>query len=275
MKYLVSYFLIISSFFNLSAQQETVVGAPSFALAGNSTQLLNAWSVENNPGTIALIRSVKAGINYQNSFTLAELSTRSAAFLLPISNGSFGLAIKQYGYAAYNENKVGISYGKQLGETISLGIQINYLSTRIGEGYGSNSSISSIVGLHAKVSEELTLSTVIINPNRAKLATQEDERYPTFIKLGALYHVSEKVKLLAQIDKDIDYKANGLFGIEYHAIDQLFFRAGYATTPSLSAFGFGLKLDGFQFDLSASFDSNLGFSPTISLQYTIDRKDTE
>ena len=67
--------------------------------------------------------------------------------------------------------------------------------------------------------------------------------------------------------KDIDFETDVKFGLEYQPIEILHFRVGYASTPSLSSFGFGLEFRQFTIDVASSFDSNLGFSPQVSLYY--------
>ena len=149
-----------------------------------------------------------------------------------------------------------------------MGIQINYLSTKIGDGYGKTNALSGNIGLLANINNELSLSAMVINPNRAKLAEFTDERFPTLLKLGLKYDFSKKVTAFTEVAKDIDFDANVRIAIEYKALPMLYFRAGYATSPALSSFGFGLNLDKFKLDFASGFDSNLGFSPQVSLSYS-------
>lgn len=257
--------LLASSFY---AQNEGITGARAYSLAGTASLQSDLWSTNNNPAGLASLKTWQAGISYENQFLLSELSNKSAIVTAPVSNGSFGLSVNQFGYSSFNENRIGISYGQQLGKKISMGIQINYLSTRIGDGYGQTNALSGNLGLLAAVNDELTLSAMVINPNRAKLAEFTDERFPTLLKLGLKYDFSKKVTAFTEVAKDIDFAANVRIAIEYKALDKLYFRAGYSTAPSLSSFGFGLNLDKFKLDFASGFDSNLGFSPQVSLSYS-------
>ena len=260
--------LIFSSTLSLLAQNEGVSGARSYGLAGNSIHFKDIWSSNNNPAGLGYLKKWGAGFSYENQFLQSELSNKTALVTYPTQSGSFGLSVNQFGYSAYNENKIGLSYGQQLGKNIALGIQLNYLNTTIGEGYGSNSAISGNVGLIAQITDELSIAAMVVNPNKAKLAEFTDERYPTFIKLGLAYEFSKKVNLVSEVAKDIDYNANVKMGIEYHAIEMFYLRVGYATSPALSSFGFGLHLDNFRLDVASGFDSNFGFSPQLSLSYS-------
>ena len=257
--------LLTSSFY---AQNEGITGARSYGLAGTSSLNSDLWSTNNNPAGLAFLKQWQTGISYENQFLLSELSNKTAIVTAPVSNGSFGLSVNQFGYSSFNENRIGFSYGQKLGEKIAMGIQINYLSTKIGDGYGKTNALSGNIGLLANINNELSLSAMVINPNRAKLAEFTDERFPTLLKLGLKYDFSKKVTAFTEVAKDIDFDANVRIAIEYKALPMLYFRAGYATSPALSSFGFGLNLDKFKLDFASGFDSNLGFSPQVSLSYS-------
>ncbi|MEQ8908651.1 MAG: hypothetical protein RIC95_05635 [Vicingaceae bacterium] len=251
-----------------AGRDDVSVGARANALGNISILHQDFWSAENNPAGLGFQKDWGAGISYESPYLINNLSYRSAVFAYPTSNGAFGLSVGQFGYSLYNENKIGVSYGQRLSKTFALGVQLNYLSTQIGEGYGSNSALSGNIGLMALVSDELTVAAVVVNPNRAKLSTFQDERYPTLLKLGAAYEFSSKVSLMSEVMKDIDYNAIAKVGIEYKAIDILHFRLGYASDPALSTFGFGLHYNDFTLDFASGFHSTLGFTPQFSLSYT-------
>ena len=252
----------------IQAQNEGITGALAYGLAGTSSLTSDLWSTNNNPAGLASLKKWQTGISYENQFLLSELSNKTAVITAPVANGSFGFSVNQFGYSSLNENRIRLSYGQQLGKKFAMGIQLNYSSTRIGDGYGQTNAFSGNIGILALINDELTLSAVVINPNRAKLAEFTDERLPTLLKLGLKYDFSKKVTVFTEVAKDIDFDANVRVAVEYKAIDLLYFRAGYATNPALSSFGFGLNLDQFKLDFASGFDSNLGFSPQVSLSYS-------
>lgn len=249
------------------------LGARANALGKVSVLQQDLWAIENNPAALGFVKTIGGGISYQSPFLMNEFATKAALISYPIESGTFGLQIKQFGYSLFHENKVGLSYGQQLGENIALGVQLSYLQTQIKESnYDDQSAVSGSVGIFAKPSEDFTLAAVIVNPNRAKRSEYQDERYPTYLKMGVGYHFSAKVTLMAEVEKDIDHQAQARFGIEYKPLDIIYFRAGYASNPSTSSFGFGLQLNDFKLDFSSSFHSTLGFTPQVSLSFEIDKK---
>lgn len=256
---------LVTSLF--AGNDDDILGARSFGLAGNSIQFQDLWSAENNPAGLAKLNAWGAGFSYRNQFLLNELATKSLVAAYPLNNAAFGLSFKQFGFSNYQENKLGLSYGQLLGENISMGIQLSYRSVQLSEGYGSKNAFTGTIGIQAKITEELSFAAVVINPNHTKLAEYEDERIPTVFKLGLGYTFSKKVQVLTELVKDIDFETDVKFGLEYQPIEILHFRVGYASTPSLSSFGFGLEFRQFTIDVASSFDSNLGFSPQVSLYY--------
>ncbi len=148
---------------------------------------------------------------------------------------------------------------------------MNYLTTRIGENYGNTSALAVEAGLQAQLSKELSIGAHIYNPNRAKVAAFNDERIPTIMRIGLNYTFSEKVFVVAETQKDIDYPANFKAGVEYRVVEVLYLRAGVSTGPVLNTFGFGLNLKQFRLDIASSYHSVLGYSPHVSLTYNVSK----
>lgn len=258
---------LILSLNAFASKESNTMGARSAGLANSSILLNDFWSAENNPAMLGKLKSFGAGLAYENHFLLSEFSYRSAAIAKPIKNAGIGISVGQFGYSLYQENEIGISYGQAFGEMLSMGVQLNYQSISLGENLGSKGVVSANYGIAAKVNKEIELAAMIININRAKLSDYQDERLPTIIKMGLSYRYSKKVIFLSEVEKDIDHSPIARFGIEYFTNEIIYLRVGYASNPSLSSFGFGLKFSNFQLDIASSYHNTLGFSPQISLSY--------
>lgn len=74
--------------------------------------------------------------------------------------------------------------------------------------------------------------------------------------------------MCAEEEKDVDQQSVFKAGLEYHVVEALYLRGGIATNPSLSSFGFGLKINQFTVDVASSWHQELGFTPQFSLAYT-------
>lgn len=244
-----------------------VIGSRATSLGGFSTTLSDLWSTNNNQAGLGFVNELSAGMYYENRFMLKETSYKAGAFVLPLKAGAFGLSITSFGYSAYSENKVGLSYGIKLAEKVAVGVQLNYLNNRLTADYGQSNTFTAAIGVISPLTKELTVGVHVYNPNRTKLADYNNERVPTIMKLGLDYKFSDKVFLAVEAEKDINYTPVVKVGVEYHAIDMLYLRGGISTNPTQSSFGIGLKFTQFKLDLSSSFHQTLGLTPSVSLIY--------
>ncbi|MEK6615445.1 MAG: hypothetical protein AABZ32_04945 [Bacteroidota bacterium] len=269
-KIYISLFLFFPSaichFPSAFASDNSPLGSRSSGIGNASVSLSDLWSVQNNQAGLGFVKKINAGVFYQNQFALKELSTKAFAFTLPVKSGTFGLCVSNFGYSLYSENKYGLSFGKSFGEKISAGISMDYLSTNISE-YGKKKSFVAEIGIQAKPIKNLTMGVHIFNPTRTKLASYNDERIPTIMRLGFDYKFSEKVFVALETEKDIEKKGMVKAGLEYKLIKELYLRAGVSTNPSLSCFGIGINLKQFRLDISSAYHSTLGFSPQVGLIY--------
>jgi len=260
--------LIIFSQF-LSAQiGNDMLGARSAALGGYNATLFDVWSTNNNQGGLGFLEEMTGGAYYENRFLLSETSYKAGAFVMPVKAGALGLSVSSFGYELYNETKAGLSYGQRFGDKFSVGVQLNYLNTKLTQGYGSKTAVTGAIGAIAKLSKEFTLGVHVYNPSRSKLTNDNNERIPTIMKLGVEYKFSDKVMFVVSSEKDVDFEARVNAGIEYHITEMFYLRGGISTNPTQYAFGAGMQLKHFKVDLSSSFHQTLGITPAISIVYS-------
>lgn len=270
MRKLILTFLALQVAFIANADNENFsIGARSSGIGGASVSLSDVWSAQQNPAGLGLMRDYSGGVYYENRFLLKELSIRGGVIAVPVKGGTFGLCITNFGYASYSENKYNLSFAKSFGNKLSAGIAMDYLTTKITEGYGSKGVLAAEGGLQAKPLKGLTIGFHIYNPTRAKLVDYNNERIPTIMRFGGDYSFSDKVILAVETEKDISQKAIFKAGIEYKVVKEFYLRVGIATNPTLSSFGFGLNLKNMKIDFSATYHQVLGFSPQIGLSYII------
>jgi len=257
------------------------IGARSAAMGNASATLADIWSVHHNQAGLSGILSPHAGIHYENRFGVKELSLKAAVFAMPLpgSEGNvIGLSMTSFGYSSYNDTKIGLSYGKKLGDKYSVGLQLNYLQTNIAGDYGQKGAVAAEAGLQAEIIDDLQIGVHIFNPTRAKLFEYkiqdepEIERIPTIMRFGINYAFSEKVFITLETEKDVYFKAIFKGGVEYHPIDMLYLRGGISSDPVYNSFGFGLDMNNFRLDFAASKHQVLGYTTQISLVYNFEKR---
>ena len=254
---------------NLNASNDIFpTGGKSTAMAGASVTNRDIWSAFNNQAGLTGIRNVSAGIIYENQFLLNELSTKAGVFALPVNTGTFALSFSQFGFNLYNENKVGLAYAMPLSRRFSASVQIDYLMTQLAEDYGRTGLLTFEIGLLAKLSEKMYMGAHIYNPARVKLTDYVEEKTPTYFSFGMTYIFSKYVNVVAETEKDINYKPVFKLGVEYEFAKNIYVRTGLASNPSIFAFGFGVNMKNLKIDFGTSRHNVLGYSPALSLMYS-------
>jgi hypothetical protein len=155
------------------------------------------------------------------------------------------------------------------GPGLRAGVQLDYLQTQIGEGYGSQGAVAAEFGVQAQLVENLWIGAHIYNVNRAKIGDFNNERIPTIFRLGLSYTFSEKLFLAIETEKDIDFLATYKAGLEYVIIPELALRVGVSTKPTTMYAGIGIDLGRFKIDIASTFHQVLGASPEIGLVYDL------
>lgn len=263
-------FILIFNISLQAIQPNQAVGAKALSMGGISLLPADFWSVFNNQAGLATQNNWALGFAYDSYLGLDKnLSLKSGAFLIPTNSGTFGLTLNYFGYRAYNEQKIGLAYGKSLGENFSAGLQIDYLSISIGDDYGHAGAFTFEIGFIAKLSSTLQIASHIYNPFMVKLGKINPVITPAIFKFATAYKIDKDMLLLAEYEQGIDMHGILKFGMEYHLIDQIFVRGGLSTNPNRFSFGIGLNINGFNIDFGTSYHQILGFSPKAAMYYRL------
>ncbi|MGB3619360.1 MAG: hypothetical protein WBA12_14665 [Catalinimonas sp.] len=251
------------------------VGGRTWGLAGAGATLRDVWSVFNNPGGLAGVEQVTAGLFFENRFQQASFSTAALAVAVPLGErwGHGGLHFRHFGDALYREQEAGVSYGHRLGE-VTLGAQAVYHQVSVDE-LGGRGVLAFNFGGVASVVPKLHFGAAVSNLNQARLVRDTDERLPTVLRAGVAWEPTERVWLTAETEKDVDAPALYRVGLAYRVADLVEVRTGFSSDPAVGYFGAGLQRRRFGLDYAVSTHPALGWSHHLSLQYTLDRRDAE
>ncbi|OFX61733.1 MAG: hypothetical protein A2046_09065 [Bacteroidetes bacterium GWA2_30_7] len=268
----VIYFLI-STILVLGGNENYPVGAKYAAMGNTGVMTPSLWSTSHNQAGLAFLKVSEVGLHYNNKFLMRELGLSSLAFAYPTKKtGTFGLNYNYFGYAKYNENKIGLSYAKMFGSSFAAGVQIDYFQTHIDEGYGNKGVPVAEIGILAQPTKGLYIGAHLFNISRAKLDDYSNEKIPTIFKIGLGYAFSEKALVCIETEKDMDYKPIFKGGIEYQLLVNLYLRTGIITNPVQNTFGIGYKMNKFKADIAFATHPVLGLSSHITLTYALSSK---
>lgn len=245
-------------------------GARSQGMGNTRVYLPDSWTYFNNIGALDRLEESEISAGFDHRFGLQELSTVDLALGWKNDFGTIGLGISRFGGKLFNQQLIGLGFSNTLG-IVSLGAKIDWFQTQI-EGFGTGNALVFSLGGVAELGPDFFLGANFSNLNRAKLSQNSEQRLPTAIQMGIAYLPGESLKILAEIEKDIELDPVFKAGIEYQLREWLFLRTGISSNPSRLSFGLGLKKDQFGFDYAYGQNTSLGRTHHLSLVLKLEKK---
>ncbi|MCB8994606.1 MAG: hypothetical protein H6538_03250 [Bacteroidales bacterium] len=263
---LLPVFLLCFFSVSLFAQENYPLGSRPAALANTYVMESDIWSVSHNQAGLGDYHKFALGFHHENRYVIEEYSLHAIALTLPVKAATFGLSYTYFGYSAYNESKIGIAYGRNFGDKISAGIQLNYHYEYISGDYQSRHALTVEGGIQYKPLSNMRIGVHVFNPTRAQLSPVNLDTLTTCLRAGLSYSPIEKFWMGVETEKSINYEMRFKSGIEYEVIKGLNLRTGIITAPFQNTFGLGFKISRISGDVAFSHHQTLGFTPHFSMQ---------
>lgn len=226
------------------------------------------WSLFMNPAGIAGIQQMEVGAFVERRFVLEQLNVGTIGFATPFKNGKHfaGFDVSGFGFGGYSESRVGLTYATTLFERISLGAKVNYTRFSI-QNYGAKAALYADVGLNCILSKHLSMGLRVFNASRSELLRDLDEKIPTTFDAGLAYQVSDKVLIVADVEKQVNFPISFKGGVEYAVAKFLKARIGASSQPVTFCAGVGVNVKSLQIDFANTLHQYLGYTPSLSLSY--------
>jgi hypothetical protein len=241
-------------------------GPRLMAMGSGGLAVSDIWSVHQNPAGITVFKRPMLSVAYEQHFLDTEVSTQSAVLVFPFPRNVVGLSFQRYGLNEYTEQLVGICYAKGFGDSFSLAIGLRYYQLSISQ-YGSAKAFCFDVGAKLKVTSVFSLASHVSNPNRSLYSDLPSAALPVKLSLGSSFQFTDKILVVADIRKHLDYPLDGIVGMEYNIIKWMSLRGGISVNPFKQYTGFGINYNDIQIDFSVASHPTLGYSPQISIGY--------
>ncbi len=248
------------------------ISAVYIGLGAYSTQQNDVFSFVNNQASLAQMESASAGVYGERRFMLSETSVYTAAVAIPSTLGNFGVNVKYMGFKNFNENQIGLAYGRSLGKKVDIGVQFNYYGYKV-PSYNNDNTVNFEIGALVHLTDKINAGIHVYNPIGGKFS-KTDEKLTSAYKFGLGYDASDKFFVSAELVKEEDFPVNMNAGFQYQFAKQLFARAGIASATSVSYAGLGLAWNNLRLDISGSYHPQLGISPGLLLIYNFAKKTT-
>jgi hypothetical protein len=233
-------------------------------LGAYSKNFVDVFSATTNQASLAQLKSGGFGVYGERRYLLEELNQFSAIVAYPTSGGTFALQGDYFGFSSYNENQLGLAYGRKITEQVDIGVKFNYHTVQIA-GYGNASAVNFEAGTIIHLTDNLHAGLHVYNPLSSKLGKNSNEKLASVYQIGTGYEASDKVFLSAEITKQEDLPLSVSAGMQYNVSENVFLRGGISTLSNNSYFGVGLQLGFARVDLNTAYHPQLGFTPGILL----------
>lgn len=245
-------------------------GARSQGMGNIKVNLPDASTYFNNIGGLDRIEQTEISVGFDHRFGMSELSTVDLALGWKNDFGTIGLGVSRFGGKLFNQQMIGLGFSNTLG-IVSIGAKIDWFQTQI-EGFGTGNALILSLGGVAQLGPKFFLGANFSNLNQAKISQNSEQRLPTTVQLGISYLPVESLRILGELEKDIELDPVVKAGIEYQLRSWIYLRTGISTQPSRLSFGLGLRKEQFGFDYAYGQNTSLGRTHHLSLVMKLGEK---
>ncbi|MEZ4917514.1 MAG: hypothetical protein R2792_00290 [Saprospiraceae bacterium] len=171
---------------------------------------------------------------------------------------------QQNGTESYTEQRFSGGYSRKLSDRFMLGADVHFLRLSQQE-YGSANGVSAGISVLSNPVPTLWLGASVAHPFGLELA---GNRLPARLRIGAAWAYGSNMLLLAEVDKDLDRRAQVKAGLEYAPVTPVRIRIGMRSEPARPSFGLGFQLkNGIHLDAGADWHSTLGVTSGLTLSW--------
>lgn len=264
--FLIGYIALISN--QLIAQEYYQTDVRAKSLAGITVCTSSGWSAFGNQAGLTAVDCPEIGISYSNYFLLSELALKSAYAVAPFDKNFFAISFYRFGTEAYNENKLGFGFSKQITPGFSAGFQFNYFFIHLPENDKTPGDLSFEGGIQYRLSKKLLFGAHCFNPFQSGIRTDIIKyKIPCQFKFGAAYRISDCLSLYCEFEKDLRYEIISKFGLEYLILENVRISGGFAGKDNLMAMGIGYLKKRIITNISWQYNHRLGSTPAVAISY--------
>lgn len=249
---------ILILYFQSAAQVSP--GAKQIALShSDAAQSNDVFALFGNPAGLAQISWREVGIYYSPSpFGINELANAYAAYIEPFSFGNISVGYMQYGFELYKENKIALSFSRNIDNNFFIGATALYQSLSI-ERYGSDNAVTINLGGLYYLSENTRIAMYAQNLFRATYGKESDQ-IPFIMGFGASHDFNSLITFNVSVEKEIDFDPSFRFGVEYSLIEYVTLRTGFMSEPSSYSVGLGIHYSFVTLDYAFFSHPDLGLT---------------
>ena len=239
-------------------------GVRGLAMGGILSVIEGPEAVFSNPALLGRVEESSISAFANQRYFVQGLYGFYAGSILHRESGSFGVDAYQYGWGDYNENSLGLQYGRQLAENLSIGLKLKAFHFNVTD-YGQRTVIGADLAAFHRITRGFSAGVVISNPVPVEIAEGQDA--PSAIHVGFRYRFSEKLFSALEFSKIEKQDMIAKAGIHYSPSNKLDLMIGYQSLENQLSFGSSLHLGLLDLNLSASLHPLLGTTMAGGINY--------
>ncbi len=216
----------------------------------------------HNQALLAFNNSFSFGTTYMDRFGISELSTRTAALIIPAGKASVAAGYSGFGYRDYRRDAAAIACGMKLAGKIAAGVQADYFTVRTYGEYNNSSYITFEAGVIIIPSDRTRIGIHVFNPVPNSL---RKEKLPSSVTTGAGIILSKDLFAGAEVSISTGKKMELCTGCEYEVMKDLRLRTGFATGNNSFCFGTGYRFRAACLDIGFATHDRLGVTSSLTL----------
>lgn len=231
---------------------------------GNATSCLeDEWSLQNNIAGLAKVKQPALAFMHHVFPDFPPFNRVAATLVIPTGIGSFGAGAFRFGDDLYNEQILTAGFANTIGIT-AIGVKVNYVQYYT-EGVGTVGVVAASMGGITRLTPHIMVGAHILNMNQPVVDAAKEEHLPTRLTVGLGYKPSDKLILISEVEKDLEYDLTWKTGIEYKPYRKMGFRSGFNMNPHAVFLGAGFAPGRFHLDYAYQWNTRLGSSHQASV----------
>ncbi|MBU2492705.1 MAG: hypothetical protein KJ571_08790 [Bacteroidetes bacterium] len=240
-------------------------GAKQIALAHSDiANVSDVFSAFTNPAGLAKINSFEMGVYYSPSpFGLKQLSNGFGGASNNFNFGTLAACFSTYGFDLYKENKISLSFAKEIQTDFYAGISIFYNSLSIHK-YGNDNTFLITIGTSAKLADNITIGFTAENLTRSTYGN-DGGQIPSYFRSGVSYNIASEFIVHLALEKEIQNPLSVKFGLEFEPIEFINLRLGVMNEPDTFSGGLGILYSYFRIDYAFFTHHDLGLTHQAGL----------
>lgn len=259
--------------YECSFSQEIITnsGAKAAGLGYCAVTFSNHLSPINNVAGIANVKDITLSASAKKLYNIKGLNSINLNLIYPTDHFSLAVSVAGRGDQFLNIQRLGVGIANKIG-FVQIGLQVNYLQYSAHELGAKGAFVLDFGGI-AELGEKIKFGAYIFNLTQSRLYSTPVEPLPVDMKVGLAYQPLAKLKLLFEVEKEMDFDPLKKAGLEYQALKGLFVRTGVTFDPVKNYFGLGFYRKRLMVDYAFNNHNRLGLSHHISLGYKLSKNE--